>query len=88
VIATTAGGLGEIVHDRLTGYTAAPGDPAALGDALRRALTADEHELRRLWWAGRQLAATRYNYPRTVRRFLACVAPWLDHDRRPAPQST
>jgi glycosyltransferase involved in cell wall biosynthesis len=88
VIATTAGGLDEIVHDRLTGYTAAPGDPAALADTLRRALTADEHELRRLRRAGRQLAATCYNYPRTVRRFRAGVAPWLDQARRPAPQST
>jgi glycosyltransferase involved in cell wall biosynthesis len=88
VIATTAGGLDEIVHDRLTGYTAAPSDPAALADALRRALTADEHELRRLRRAGRQLAATCHNYPRTVRRFLAGAAPWLDPTRPPAHQST
>lgn len=38
VVATTAGGLPEIVEDGLTGILVAPGDPAALTEAIGRAL--------------------------------------------------
>ncbi|WP_433186202.1 glycosyltransferase family 4 protein [Actinoallomurus sp. CA-150999] len=75
VVATTAGGLAELVTER-TGYTATPGDPASLATAIARALAADTTQRARLRAAGRHLAITRYNYDTTVRRFLHQMAPW------------
>ncbi|MBC6468657.1 glycosyltransferase [Actinomadura alba] len=74
VIATTAGGLAELVTDQ-TGYSARPADPASLADALARALAADTADRARLRAAGRHLAAT-YDYDRIVHRFLCDIAPW------------
>lgn len=65
VVATTAGGLTDTVIDGVTGYNAAPGDPASLADAIHRALTADAHSTERLNEAGRRLAVKR-DYPRTI----------------------
>lgn len=76
VVATTAGGLAELVVDEVTGFTASPYDPTGLANALRRALEADGSTIEGLRIAGRELAE-RYNYSRTVRRFLASAAPWI-----------
>ncbi|MBO2447116.1 glycosyltransferase family 4 protein [Actinomadura barringtoniae] len=75
VVATAAGGLAELVTDQ-TGYRARPGDPASLAAAISRALAADPAERARLRAAGRHLASTRYDYPRTMRGFLNHAAPW------------
>jgi glycosyltransferase involved in cell wall biosynthesis len=75
VVATTAGGLAELVTDE-TGYPAWPADPSSLADALARALAADTTDRARLRAAGRHLAATRYNHDKTVRSFLSDIAPW------------
>jgi len=40
VVATTAGGLSEIVTEGGTGYTASPADPGSLASAISRALAA------------------------------------------------
>lgn len=96
VVATTAGGLAELVTDQ-TGYSAQPADPTSLADALTRALAADPVERARLRAAGRYLALTRYNHDKTVHAFLDDVAPWAirqDRHRLPdrggeaSPQST
>jgi glycosyltransferase involved in cell wall biosynthesis len=47
VVATAVGGLREVVRDGTTGWTAAPGDPAALAEALRGALDAPQEARRR-----------------------------------------
>ncbi|MFF0577944.1 glycosyltransferase family 4 protein [Streptosporangium saharense] len=77
VVATTAGGLAELVRDGQTGYSARPADPASLAAAIRRALDADPAERGRLRAAGRTLAATSFDYRRNVREFLHVMAPWV-----------
>ena len=76
VVATTAGGLAEIVTEDITGYTAAPADPGSLAAAISRALTAGPAQRQRLLSAGQQLTSTRYGYHANVAAFLTAVAPW------------
>jgi glycosyltransferase involved in cell wall biosynthesis len=76
VVATTAGGLAELVTDGKTGYTASPADPQSLATAIHRALSADAATRDRLRAAGRHLAATRFNHDQAVREFLSAQAPW------------
>lgn len=76
VVATTAGGLAELVIDGRTGYTASPADPQSLASAIRRALAADAATRGRLRAAGRDLAAARFNHHQAVKAFLAAQAPW------------
>jgi glycosyltransferase involved in cell wall biosynthesis len=75
VVATTAGGLAELVTDQ-TGYPAQPANPVSLADALMRALAADPTTRAHLRTAGRQLARTRYDHGKTVHAFLHQIAPW------------
>jgi glycosyltransferase involved in cell wall biosynthesis len=76
VVATTAGGLAELVTDGRTGYTASPADPPSLATGIHRALSADTATRSRLRAAGRHLTATRYDHDRAVREFLSAHAPW------------
>jgi glycosyltransferase involved in cell wall biosynthesis len=76
VIATTAGGLAEIVTEGRTGYTAAPADPPSLARAISRALAAAPAQRRHLLAAGQALTRARYDYRANVAAFLAAVAPW------------
>jgi glycosyltransferase involved in cell wall biosynthesis len=76
VIATTAGGLAEIVSEGSTGYTARPGDPCSLAAAISRALAASPGQRHRLLAAGRHLTAARYDYQANIAAFLAGFAPW------------
>lgn len=75
IVATTAGGLAELVTEQ-TGYQAQPGNPDSLADAIQAALTASPEQRAMLRAAGRALGASSYNYPKTVGSFLANVAPW------------
>jgi glycosyltransferase involved in cell wall biosynthesis len=76
VVATTAGGLAEQVIDGVTGFTAAPADPASLASALRRALALSADERARMRAAGRDLARTRFDHRLAIQRFFAQTAPW------------
>jgi glycosyltransferase involved in cell wall biosynthesis len=76
VIATTAGGLAEIVTEGSTGYTALPADPFSLAAAIRRALAASPEQRRRLLATGRQLITARYDYPANIAAFFTGLAPW------------
>jgi glycosyltransferase involved in cell wall biosynthesis len=76
VVATTAGGLAEQVIDGVTGFTAAPADPASLAVAIERALSLDAGQRERMRAAGRELACTRFDHMTSVRRFFADFAPW------------
>ena len=97
VVATTAGGLAELVVDGLTGYTAQPGHPASLAAAISRALACDPAGRARLRAASRRLAATRYDHEQAATAFCAEVAPWAvttgkqggqaSRDGRSAPRS-
>jgi glycosyltransferase involved in cell wall biosynthesis len=82
VVSTTAGGLAEQVVDGVTGFTAAPADPAGLADALARALDLTAADRDRMRAAGRRLARTRFDHGRAIHRFLAEVAPWADRSPR------
>lgn len=80
IVATTAGGLAEIVIeegvDGGTGFSAEPGDPASLAAAIMRALSANREQRQRLLLRGRELAMQRFDYRVNVTSFLECVAPW------------
>jgi glycosyltransferase involved in cell wall biosynthesis len=76
IVATTAGGLAEQIIDDLTGYSAAPGDPPGLAQAIHRALTCDHTARARLARAGRTLLQTRHDHEQTVTAFLRHHAPW------------
>lgn len=76
VVATTAGGLAEQVIDGVTGFTAAPADPASLAGALERALALGPAERDRMRIAGYELARGRFDHERAVRQFFARFAPW------------
>ncbi|MBI1758338.1 MAG: glycosyltransferase [Actinobacteria bacterium] len=75
VVATTAGGLAELVRDGVTGHTARPADPRSLAGALRRALNCSPAHREDMRAAGRTLLS-RYDYTATVRAHLAVVAAW------------
>jgi glycosyltransferase involved in cell wall biosynthesis len=76
VVATTAGGLAEQVIDGVTGFAAEPGNPAALADALERALALGPAERDRMRIAGHEFARSRFDHERAVRQFLGQFAPW------------
>jgi glycosyltransferase involved in cell wall biosynthesis len=84
VIATTAGGLAEIVTEGHTGYTANPADPASLAAAIHRALSSAPEQRERMLAEGRRITARRYDYDTNVQAFLTALAPWAVA----SPQST
>lgn len=76
VVATTAGGLAEIVTEASTGYTASPGVPSSLAAAIARALAASPAQRHSMLAQGRSLIGARYDYRANTAAFLAAVAPW------------
>jgi glycosyltransferase involved in cell wall biosynthesis len=68
VVASRAGGIPEIVDDGVDGVLVAPGDPAALADALER-LLADEPRRARLAGAGREKVRRRFGFEAMVRAY-------------------
>lgn len=60
VVATAVGGLKETVQDGVTGWTAPPGDPLALAQALRQAIDQPD-EARRRVAAGAALVRDRFD---------------------------
>jgi len=60
VVATAVGGLQETVQDGVTGWTAPPGDPIALANALRQAIDRPD-EARRRVAAGAALVRQRFD---------------------------
>ncbi len=85
VVATTAGGLAEQVIDGVTGFTAAPADPASLAVAIERALSLDARQRERMRAAGREVARTRFDHSLGIRRFFADFAPWACRQTREHP---
>jgi glycosyltransferase involved in cell wall biosynthesis len=73
VVATAVGGLTETVQDGVTGWTARPGDPAALADALREAIDKPD-EARRRVAAGAALVRERFDSRRAFDRLANVLA--------------
>jgi glycosyltransferase involved in cell wall biosynthesis len=74
VVATSVGGVPEVVEADGSGVLVPPGQPAALATALADVLT-DEPRARRLGWRARELARERF----TVDRQLgATLGVWED----------
>jgi glycosyltransferase involved in cell wall biosynthesis len=69
-VATDVGAVAELVHDGETGWLVAPGDPAALADAMRAAVTAAPAELSRRGERGRQLVERLHDSRREAARLL------------------
>lgn len=84
VVATRAGGLAELVHDGVTGFSAAPADASSLATAIQSALRVDEPDRARMR-AAADGVLRMYDYRANIVAFLTHVAPWsLD----PAMSST
>lgn len=76
VVATTAGGLADLVLDGVTGFHAPPSDPRGLAEALHRALMLSPAHRAAMAAAGRTFAS-RYDYDRTLSTVVEVLAPWL-----------
>jgi len=74
VIATTASSLPEVIVHGETGLLVAPGDPAALADAIAR-LLADPETARRLGRAGRERVRARFSRDRVLDDLAALLVP-------------
>jgi glycosyltransferase involved in cell wall biosynthesis len=69
VVATSAGGLPEVVEDGVTGILVPPGDPRALSEAIT-GLLRDSRLRRRLGEAGRERVQTEFAVESIVDRTL------------------
>lgn len=87
VVATTAGGLADLVIDGKTGFTCRPDAPHELAQALRRALRAAPAQLARIRIAA-QGVLDAHDYASSLTRTLRSLIPWsLDADApRPVSQ--
>ncbi|MGH3694038.1 MAG: glycosyltransferase [Pseudonocardiaceae bacterium] len=76
VITTRTGGLTELVVEGESGYLAAPGDPADLAQALRRAAMADADTRQQMREQGWEILRG-FDYRDSVRSLLRQLAPWF-----------
>jgi glycosyltransferase involved in cell wall biosynthesis len=84
VVATAVGGLREVVQDGVTGWTAPPGDPAALARALREAIDRPE-DARRRAAAGAAMVKARFDSQDVFDRLAELLAGRArERDWRPA----
>ena len=84
VVATAVGGLREVVQDGVTGWTAPPGDPAALARALRAAIDSPE-DARRRAAAGAAMVKARFDSQDVFDRLADLLAGRAEEgDWRPA----
>lgn len=74
VVSTTVDGIPELVADGETGLLVAPGDAAALTDAIGGLLT-DAGRRRALGEAGRERASRQFSLGRTMDAVEACLCP-------------
>jgi len=71
VLSTTVAGIPELVEPGVTGWLVAPGDPAALADALEQLLLAKDEELAALGRAGAARVAQQHDARREAARLAA-----------------
>lgn len=70
-VATTVGGIPEVIQQGGNGYLVAPGDPNALSERLLE-LLADPEKRHRMGLAARQTVETHYTMDAMVERYLQC----------------
>jgi glycosyltransferase involved in cell wall biosynthesis len=80
VVATRAGGLAEVVADRITGTLVAPNDAAGLADALAE-LLCDERRCERMGALGRARAEALFSDELYADRFVALYESMLARPR-------
>lgn len=73
-VATDVGAVAELVHDGKNGWLVAPGDPSALADAMRAALTATPAELAQRGEYGRRLVEQLHDSRREAAHLLELFA--------------
>ena len=84
VVASSVGGVPELVHDGVNGLTVPPHDASALADALRRVLS--DHELRRTFGAaGRARAEREFALDRFRSAHVDLYRALLDGSRLQSP---
>jgi glycosyltransferase involved in cell wall biosynthesis len=71
VLASTAGGLGDVLQDGQHGFLFAPGDAHGCCQAIQRAATAAAEELQRLGEAGQRLVCAEYSARLEAERYRA-----------------
>jgi glycogen synthase len=81
VVASRVGGIPEVVVDGETGWLVEPGDPAALGRALRHALE-DGERGRRMGAAGRRRVEQHFSWDRIAERTMAVYTDAIEAHRR------
>lgn len=81
VVATEVGGVGELIADGRSGWLVPAGDPAALADAIRSALT-DPAEAHRRGEAGRARATAEFSFDHLARRWSEFVEARLPEPLR------
>jgi glycosyltransferase involved in cell wall biosynthesis len=69
VISTNVGGLAEMTEDGKTGYVIAPGDPAAIADAVSRCFEGDDYE--KMSQNARRAAAEQFNWEKISEQTVA-----------------
>jgi len=82
VVATTAGGITELVRHDVNGLLAAPGDVAGIADALARLLT-DAASCTRLGTAARRTVETGYDIDDAARRLEGVLVPRIPAEMEP-----
>jgi glycosyltransferase involved in cell wall biosynthesis len=83
VVATAVGGLKETVQDGITGWTAPPGDAAALADAMRQVIDYPDVARRRTA-AGAAMVKARFDSGRVFDQLADLLAQPVHNARRPA----
>jgi glycosyltransferase involved in cell wall biosynthesis len=84
VIATTIGGLPEMVEDGVTGFLAKPSDGASLADCLRRLAAMDDEAIAAMGARARTQALTQFTRDRYYREMVdiyAEVSPAVARER-------
>jgi len=76
VVATTTGGIPEVIEHEKTGLLARPGDPAALAEQLERILY-DEELRERVRKAGRERIILDFDITRNIDRLVALLHKYV-----------
>jgi glycosyltransferase involved in cell wall biosynthesis len=71
ILAAVAGDTANVVTQAIAGITCAPGDPAALADAVRKLYHLDRAELQRMGRNGRQTAQNLYSREHLIGKIAA-----------------
>lgn len=74
LLASTAGGMGDVLIDERHGLLFAPGDGRGCRWAIERAATVSDEQLREMGRAARRMVETQLNHRLEIERYLAVLA--------------